>query len=57
MTIVPVGAAPGEYQSYFYTRDGSPGTLTAPDAPGEYEIRYVPGASDVVLMKATIRVT
>jgi Ca-activated chloride channel family protein len=45
ITIVPAGAADGTYTNYAYTRDGSPARLTAPDAPGKYEIRY---ASDRV---------
>ena len=55
VTIVKAGAAPGEYLSYFYTSTGAAGTLTAPDEPGAYEIRYLPGAADVVL--ATIPIT
>ena len=45
ITIVKAGAADGEYLSYDYARNGSPLTLTAPDEPGAYEIRY---ASDRV---------
>ena len=45
ITIVKVEAKDGAYLSYGYARDGSPTTLTAPDEPGAYEIRY---ASDRV---------
>jgi Ca-activated chloride channel family protein len=45
VTIVPAGSPEGTYLSYFYTASGSPGTLTAPDEPGNYEIWY---ASDRV---------
>ena len=40
VTIVPVGAEPGAYMDYQYTEKGSPLTLTAPEAPGDYELRY-----------------
>lgn len=40
VTIVPEGAPEGDWQSYFYTADGSPATLQAPLEPGVYEIRY-----------------
>lgn len=40
VTIVPKGAPVGAYTSYFYTRDGNPGTLKLPLKPGEYELRY-----------------
>jgi len=32
--------------SYFYTKVGSPGTMTAPTAAGNYDIRYVLEAAD-----------
>lgn len=40
ITIVPVGAEPGAYLDYQYTSAGNPVTLTAPDEPGAYEVRY-----------------
>ncbi len=40
ITIVPAGAKAGSYQSYKYTREGSPLSLTAPEQAGAYEIRY-----------------
>ena len=42
VTIVPKGAREGAYTgSYFYTTPQNiPGTLVAPLAPGEYELRY-----------------
>jgi len=50
--LVPKGYAEtsGEL-SYFYTRSGSPGELTAPDKAGDYEIRYVleaPGGRQIL---------
>jgi Ca-activated chloride channel family protein len=39
--IGAVGATgPDQWESYVYTRDGSPTTLSLPEAPGAYVIRY-----------------
>lgn len=56
VTIVVKGADASAYLSYFYTRDGNPGTLTAPDDSGDYELRYVAGQADVVLESVPIQV-
>lgn len=40
ITIVPAGSPEGTYTSYFYTKDANPGKLTAPETPGQYELRY-----------------
>jgi Ca-activated chloride channel homolog len=40
ITIVPAGAPEGDWTDYAYTSDANPVTLTAPLAPGSYEIRY-----------------
>ncbi len=56
LTIVPDGAREGSYDSYQYTRDGSPVTLTAPDEPGAYEVRYVTGQGDRTLASVPITV-
>ncbi len=46
ITIVAAGAEEGDYErGYVYTAKGSPVKLTAPDAPGAYEIRYLMGQS------------
>jgi len=45
ITIVEAGAPEGSYNDYERTRVGSPVTITAPDAVGSYEIRYVVGQS------------
>ena len=44
ITIAPVGSPEGTYLSYCYTYVGPTCTLTAPDASGPYEVRYVTGA-------------
>jgi Ca-activated chloride channel family protein len=41
ITIVPVGADEGSYESYFTIEDHSEGILTAAAQPGLYELRYV----------------
>jgi Ca-activated chloride channel family protein len=40
VTVVKAGADVGSYTEYFYTRDGNPGKLKMPFAPGDYELRY-----------------
>jgi Ca-activated chloride channel homolog len=56
ITIVPAGSPPDTYTSYAYTNTGSPVTITAPDAPGSYEVWY---ASDRVkgIVFARINIT
>ena len=49
ITIVQVGAAEGSYIDYFYTEGDSPATLTVPDTPGAYEIRYVSGQTGATM--------
>lgn len=42
IALVKADAAEGTYNGpYKYTREGSPLTLRAPDAPGDYELRYL----------------
>jgi len=57
ITIVEQGAGEGEYLDYEYTRRGSPVEVTAPDAIGSYEVRYVVGQSDRTLASVPIEVT
>ncbi|MGY2894635.1 vWA domain-containing protein [Deinococcus sp. UYEF24] len=40
VTVVKKGADVGTYTTYFYTRNGNPGTLKLPTEPGDYELRY-----------------
>jgi Ca-activated chloride channel family protein len=54
VTIAPKDAPDKKYMKYFYTKNGSPGKLTAPDEPGDYEIRYVMNQSRTVLARAGI---
>lgn len=56
ITIVPPDAANRKFLSYAYTKKGSPATITAPDEPGSYEIRYVTGQTRSILTKTNITV-
>ncbi len=59
VTIVPQGCARGRVQlgSYFYTTpQNSPGTLVAPLAPGEYELRYSTAEKYLTLARAAIQI-
>jgi Ca-activated chloride channel family protein len=57
ITIVPEGADEGSYTSYFYTSEGSTGTLIAPIEEGDYEIRYVSGLDDTTVATSAMPVT
>jgi Ca-activated chloride channel family protein len=57
VTIVPAGAKDHEAGNYAYTRGGAPAELTAQDAPGSYELRYVSGSSRTILARLLIEVT
>jgi len=46
---VGIGNTARPYVSYVYTRSGSPMTLSAPDEPGEYELRYFLAEGDTVI--------
>jgi len=56
LTIVEAGAAEGTYAGYEYTNRGSPLTLQAPEAAGQYEIRYIMGQSSRTLERRPITV-
>ncbi len=57
ITITEVGAPEGTDLDFARTRDGSRVTITAPDAIGTYEIRYVIYSSDRTLVSRTIELT
>jgi len=56
VTIVPVGAADTDYLSVAFTAWGSSLDLTAPDAPGSYEVRYFSGSARKVLASVPVAV-
>ncbi len=53
ITIVPVGSAPGHYESWQYTMKGSPARLLTKPEGGDYEVRYVTGKSKVLATAKT----
>src|SRR5262245_39025920 len=53
---VAFGNAARPYIGYEYTRTGNPVALTAPDEPGQYELRYFLGAGDVIIGRRAITV-
>lgn len=57
ITIVPKGTAARQYDAYVYTSAGNPATITAPETPGDYELRYLTGQSYDTLAAAAVTVT
>ena len=57
VTMVKAGAPQKQYERYAYTSKGSPLQLTAPDEPGNYELRYLTAQSYATLGSASIKVT
>lgn len=56
ITIVKAGAPDKQYAHYEYTSKGNPVQLRAPDAPGEYEVRYLTGQSYATVASTKITV-
>jgi hypothetical protein len=48
---IAIGNATRPYLGYEYTKAGNPLDLTAPEEPGQYELRYFLGAGDVIIGK------
>lgn len=57
LTIVRPDAPDGEYRDLVPTASGNPVTLTAPTAPGAWEVRYVDGASAATFGRSPLEVT
>ncbi len=58
ITIAKPDDRPGKYESFAYTRYGSPLTLQMPTKPGEYELRYILRGSDrSILARIPITIT
>jgi len=55
ITIVETGAAVGAYNDYARTSSGSPVTFLAPDAIGNYEVRYVEHGSNRTVASRPIK--
>jgi hypothetical protein len=56
LTVVKAGAAEGTYGRYEYVSKGNPVSLIAPDAPGEYEARYLTAQNNTTLARAKFSV-
>lgn len=52
---ITIGNAESKYLDYKYTANGNPAKITAPEKPGEYEVRYILGRGDTII--ATQKVT
>ncbi|MGM0703569.1 MAG: vWA domain-containing protein, partial [Pseudomonadota bacterium] len=57
ITIVEAGAPEGSHLDYTRTQRGSPLSLIAPDALGEYEVRYVHQQSEATLASQPVTLT
>lgn len=57
VTIVKAGSTAWTDEDYFYTTEGSPGTLLAPLEQGAYELWYVIGSDASVKARSPITVT
>jgi hypothetical protein len=53
---IAIGSSSKPYINYKYARDGSPLTITAPDAPGAYEVRYFLGQGNTIIARQPINV-
>ena len=56
ITIVKAGAAEQTWGRYEYISKGNPVPIVAPDAPGEYEVRYLSAQSNLTLARAPLTV-
>jgi len=56
VTLVKAGTREKTYERYAYTSGGNTLELTAPDVPGDYEIRYATGKEYNTLARAPITV-
>lgn len=56
ITIVKASLPDGKYDSYIYAKNGVDQSLTAPDEPGEYELRYVTDKQNKVLARVPVMV-
>jgi hypothetical protein len=57
VTVVKAGAAEKSFDRYQYTSTGKTLTFSAPDVPGQYEIRYSSGQQYLTLARAPLTVT
>jgi hypothetical protein len=57
VTLVKAGTPERQYGPYAYTSKGSPLELTAPDEPGQYEIRYLTAQTYATLGSSPVEVS
>ncbi len=57
LAIALAGAEEGTYLTYEYANEPDVYSISAPDVPGEYEIRYVTGGEDITLASQRITLT
>jgi Ca-activated chloride channel family protein len=57
VTFVKTGTPDKQYGPYAYTSKGETLTLTAPDEPGKYEVRYLTAQTYATLGAAPIEIT
>ena len=57
ISIDPAGAPERSYGKYVYASKGSPASLSAPDEPGDYEVRYHVADGYAVIGRAPLTVT
>ncbi|MBX3143255.1 MAG: VWA domain-containing protein [Trueperaceae bacterium] len=57
ITVVAVGSPEGAWTNYSNLDHGSPVTLQAPAAPGDYVVRYVSGHDGLTLASSDVAVT
>lgn len=56
LSLARPGSADDDYLQWIRTENGSPASFTAPDAPGEYELRYVDGESGEIRARTPLAV-
>ena len=56
ITIVPAGSEEGTYQTYTYTREGSPLKVEVPMETGDWEVRYVAHRGKRTLARTSLTV-
>lgn len=57
VSISKKGAKEREWENYTYIRDGNPVSMKAPLEPGDYQLRYQTGRSNIILATRDVRVT
>ncbi|MHB1351019.1 MAG: VWA domain-containing protein [Desulfobulbus sp.] len=56
LSVAKVGVPDGSYDNYAYTRNGSPAKLFAPAVAGQYEVRYIQGHGNKLLVRSPLTV-